>query len=98
MRSCLPELVEAVTRHSIPEQSAGQALGRVLRGLGYTEDGVYRVLGDDAYSTERDDAPIAARRLPRTPLGVAVRLFFLQLAVSQREALRALGHRDQPTR
>jgi methylase of polypeptide subunit release factors len=63
----------------------------VLRGLGYTEDGVYRVLGDDAYSTERDDAPIAARRLPRTPLGVAVRLCFLQLAVSQREALRALG-------
>lgn len=63
----------------------------MLRGLGYTEDGVYRVLGDDAYSTERDDAPIAARRLPHTPLGTAVRLFFLQLAVSQREAVRALG-------
>jgi methylase of polypeptide subunit release factors len=84
-------MVEAVTRHPIPDQSAAQTLGRVLRSLGYTEDGVYRVLGDEAYSTERDDAPIAARRLPRTPLGIAVRLFFLQLAVSQREAARALG-------
>jgi methylase of polypeptide subunit release factors len=82
-----------VTRHPIPDQAAAKALGRVLRGLGYTEDGVYRLLGDDAYSTERDDAPIAARRLPRTPLATAVRLFFLQLAVSQREAVRALGPR-----
>ena len=86
-------MVEAVTRHPIPDQAAAKALGRVLRGLGYTEDGVYRLLGDDAYSTERDDAPIAARRLPRTPLATAVRLFFLQLSVPEREAVRALGPR-----
>jgi methylase of polypeptide subunit release factors len=84
-------MVEAVTQHPIPDQSAARTLGRVLRGLGYTEDGLYRLLGDDAYSTERDDAPIAAHRLPSTPLGTAVRLFFLQLPVPHREAVRALG-------
>jgi methylase of polypeptide subunit release factors len=86
-------MVKAVTRHPIPDQSAARTLGRVLRGLGYTEDGLYRLLGDDAYSTERDDAPIAARRLPGTPLGTAVRLFFLQLALPRSEAVRALGPR-----
>jgi methylase of polypeptide subunit release factors len=86
-------MVTTVTRHPVPDQSAARTLGRVLRGLGYTEDGLYRLLGDDAYSTERDDAPIAARRLPSTPLGVAVRLFFLQLAVPHSEAVRALGPR-----
>jgi methylase of polypeptide subunit release factors len=75
----------------MPDQSAARALGRVLRGVGYTEDGVYRLLGDDAYSTERDDAPIAARRLPAIPLGTVVRMFFLQLPVSQGDAVRALG-------
>lgn len=86
-------MVKAVAQHPIPDQSAARTLGRVLRGLGYSEDALYRLLGDDAYSTERDDAPIAARRLPSTPLGIAVRLFFLQLAVPHREAVRALGPR-----
>jgi methylase of polypeptide subunit release factors len=86
-------MVEAVTRYPIPDQAAATGLGRVLRGLGYTEDGVYRLLGDDAYSTERDDAPIAARRLSHTPLGTAVRMFFLQLPVSRRDATRAFGPR-----
>ena len=55
-------MVEAVTRYPIPDQAAATGLGRVLRGLGYTEDGVYRLLGDDAYSTERDDAHAVAER------------------------------------
>jgi methylase of polypeptide subunit release factors len=80
-----------VTEHPIPDTAAARTLGRALRNAGYTENGVYRLLGDDAYSTERDDAPIAARRLPMTALGTAVRAFFLQLPVSRGEAVRLLG-------
>jgi methylase of polypeptide subunit release factors len=73
--------------------AAAKTLGTAFRNAGYTENGVYRLLGDDAYSTERNDAPVEARRLPQTPLGLLVRAFFLQLPLSRSDAMRALGPR-----
>ncbi len=69
------------------------SLGETLRSLGYSETAVRDLLGDDAYATDRDDAPLGERRLPRTPLATVVRAFFLQLPVAKRDALRALGPR-----
>jgi methylase of polypeptide subunit release factors len=77
--------------HPVPNHAAATALGAALRSVGYTEDAVHRLLGEDAYGTEREDAPVAERRLPQTRLATVVRTFFLQLPVSRQEAADALG-------
>ena len=82
-----------MTEHPDPDLAAGRTLGRALRTAGYSENAVYRLLGDDAYAGDREEAPVAARRLPRTPLATILRAFFLQLPVSRRDAVRALGPR-----
>jgi methylase of polypeptide subunit release factors len=86
-------MTAAASTHPIADLAAAKVLGTVLRNAGYTEDGIYRLLGDDAYSSDRNDAPVEARRLPQTPLGLLVRAFFLQLPLSRSDALRALGPR-----
>jgi methylase of polypeptide subunit release factors len=82
-----------MTKHPIPDAAAATALGAALRNVGYSENAVYRLLGDDAYSADRDDAPVEDRRLPQTRLATAVRAFFLQLRVSTGDAVEALGER-----
>jgi methylase of polypeptide subunit release factors len=77
--------------HPVPDHAAGATLGSALRSSGYTEEAVHELLGDDAYSTEREDAPVAERRLPQTRLATVVRAFFLQLPVPATEAVNALG-------
>ena len=72
----------------VADVAAARWLGDALRRLGYTEDAVADVFEDD---DETENPTIAERRVPKTPLGTAVRLFFLQLPVSKREASRALG-------
>lgn len=86
-------MIDTTATFPVPDVAAARALGRELRSLGYTENAVYRLLGDDAYSTESHEAPIAARRLPDDRLGIAVQAFFLQLPVTRTDALRALGPR-----
>src|SRR2546422_6652888 len=51
------------------------------------------MLGDDAYSHERDDLPRDERRLASTRLGTVVRALFLQLPVARAELTGALGER-----
>ncbi len=75
----------------IADDGSARTLGRALRDAGYTDDAVYRLLGDDAYSSERDDSRVEARRLPDTPLATIMRAFFLQLPIGRDEALQALG-------
>ena len=75
----------------VADTVAAETLGTALRRGGYSEDAVYRLLGDEAYSSERGDIPADERRLPETPLATLVRLFFLQLPVSADEAEVALG-------
>jgi methylase of polypeptide subunit release factors len=86
-------MIGATATYPVPNVTAARTLGRVLRSLGYTENALYRLLGDEAYSTESHDAPIAARRLPADRLGTAVQAFFLQLPISRADAIRALGPR-----
>jgi methylase of polypeptide subunit release factors len=75
------------------DRAAAVALGDGLRRIGYSERRVSDLIGDDAYDGGREEAPVAERRLPRTPLAAVVRLLFLQLPIPARDALEALGQR-----
>ncbi len=86
-------MTTAASTHPIADLAAAKALGSALRNAGYTEDAIYRLLGDDAYSIDRDEAPVEARRLPQTPIGLLVRALFLQLEISRSDAIRAFGPR-----
>jgi methylase of polypeptide subunit release factors len=74
-------------------EAAGKELGAALRRVGYSEAGVIRLLGDEAYSNDREDTPVDDRRLPQTRLATVIRALFLQLPVSTSDAVGALGHR-----
>ena len=73
--------------------NAAEILGDALRRLGYHEDGITELLGDDAYSSVADDVPALERRLTHTKFSTAVRMFFLQLPASRGDAERAFGAR-----
>jgi methylase of polypeptide subunit release factors len=78
-------------RFPFPDKAAGHTLGSALRRLGYSEDGVGRLLGEEAYAAGREDVPVLDRMLPATPLATVIRAFFLELPVSTDAALEALG-------
>jgi len=82
-----------VSEFPVPDQAVAADLGATLRRVGYSEDALHRLLGEDAYSADRADVPVDDRRLPDTPLATVVRTFFLQLPVSRSDAVRALGER-----
>jgi methylase of polypeptide subunit release factors len=75
----------------VADTLAAERLGTTLRRAGYSEDAIHRLLGEDAYSSERSDTPAEERRLPDTSLATLVRLLFLQLPVSAEKAEGALG-------
>jgi methylase of polypeptide subunit release factors len=75
------------------DRKAAAALGAGLRRAGYTELAVLDLLGDDAYSHDRDDVPLDERRLRPTRLGSVVRLLFLQLPVPRERLVAAIGQR-----
>ena len=77
----------------IADAPASRALGGALRRVGYTEDAVVELLGDEAYTTGREDRPLHERRLDGSALATVVRLLFLELPVSRRAAVGALGRR-----
>lgn len=79
--------------YPVADTAAARILGEALRSVGYSEVGVGRLLGDEAYSADREDAPVFERRLPRTNLATLLRAFFLQLPVPVKDALAALGRR-----
>jgi len=72
-------------------EHAAATVGDALRGVGYSEDGVVDLLGDDAYSGDADDIPVNERMLPDTRLATAVRAFFLLRPVPTDVAVEALG-------
>ena len=80
-----------MNRDLVADTVAAAQLGITLRRSGYSEDAVHRLLGEDAYSSERGDTPAEERRLPNTPLGTLLRLLFLQVPVSVQDADAALG-------
>jgi methylase of polypeptide subunit release factors len=83
----------ATSTHPVADSTAARSLGAALRRLEYSEDGITRLLGDDAFESEPEDAPIHLRRLPDSRLAKAIRLLFLQLPLSREDAEEALGRR-----
>ena len=77
--------------HPVADKAAGEILGRALRRVGYSEAAIADLLGEDAFSSDREDAPVFDRRLPQTPLATVIRAFFLQQPVPANAATRALG-------
>jgi methylase of polypeptide subunit release factors len=77
--------------HPVADPAAGRVLGEALRRKGYSEDAVVELLGDEAYSGDREDIPVFERRLSSTHLDDILRLFFLQRPVSKQRATDALG-------
>lgn len=82
-----------MARHPVADEAAGKILGEALRKVGYSESGLCDLLGEDALSSDREDAPVLERRLPQTRLATVVRAFFLQQPVPTNAAVRALGRR-----
>jgi methylase of polypeptide subunit release factors len=80
-----------VTAYPTPDRDAATALGDALRRIGYSEDGVIDLLGDDAFPPGREDVPVALRRLPDTQLASVVRAVLLQLPVPRPALVEALG-------
>lgn len=80
---------------SVPEPNAKAAreLGTALRRLRYSESAISDLLGEDAYASGPEDAPVHDRRLPKTRLGEVIRLLFLSVPVPLGDATRALGVR-----
>jgi methylase of polypeptide subunit release factors len=80
-------------QHPIVDAAAARALGDALRRVDYSEDGVCKLLGDDAYSADGDEAEVKDRRLPDSRLATVIRAFFLQLPVPEEEVAHAIGRR-----
>ncbi|MHB8468644.1 MAG: methyltransferase [Gaiellaceae bacterium] len=74
------------------DAAAAKTVGAAFRRLGYTEDGIHRLLGEEAYSVDRIDAAVE-RRLPQSRLATLIRAFFLQQRVAVDELTRALGRK-----
>jgi len=77
--------------HPVPDRAAARALGDALRRVGYTEDAVIDLLGEEGYAITRDDVPVGERRLPDSRLGTVVRTLFLQQPVPTTDVAHALG-------
>jgi methylase of polypeptide subunit release factors len=76
-----------------PDRTSARALGAALRRIGFDEDGIEELLGDDAYGGGPEQALVGERRLPDSPLGTAVRVLFLERAVPTVDLVRAIGQR-----
>jgi methylase of polypeptide subunit release factors len=82
-----------VSEFPVPDRAAANELGAALRDVGYSDNALEKFLGEGAYTIERAQAPIDARRLPDSPVGMAIRLLFLQLPVPRAGAVQELGER-----
>jgi methylase of polypeptide subunit release factors len=82
-----------MSSYPIADRASAKALGAALRDVGYSESAIHELLGEDAYSGDEAEAPVAERRLPESRLATAIRVFFLQRPVPTRDAVQALGQR-----
>jgi methylase of polypeptide subunit release factors len=80
-----------MSSYPVPDRPAAAALGDALRRVGYSEERVSDLVGEDAYPGEQDEVPVSERRLPQTHFANVVRLLFLQLPLPAAEAIGALG-------
>jgi methylase of polypeptide subunit release factors len=80
-----------MSSYPVPDHHAAAILGEALRRVGYSEEQVSELVGDDAYPGDPEEIPVSERRLPDTRLASVVRLLYLQLRAPTAEAVRALG-------
>lgn len=79
--------------HPTPDHAAASTLGAALRRVGYTEDAVVELLGDDGPGADTAEVPVHERRLHQWPsaLATTIRLLLLQLPVEHDDVAEALG-------
>jgi methylase of polypeptide subunit release factors len=65
----------------IADLEAATALGDALRAVGYDEQGIVELLGDDGPGTDETEVPVHERRLDGSPRAAIIRLCLLQLPV-----------------
>jgi methylase of polypeptide subunit release factors len=75
----------------VPDGAAAEALSAALARLGYGEEAIEGLLGEDGVAAGPEDVAVFSRRLPGTPLGIALRLLLLQLPVDEAQGSVALG-------
>jgi methylase of polypeptide subunit release factors len=75
----------------VPDRSAAESVSVALARLAYGEESITELLGEDGISAGPEDVAVLSRRLPATPLGIAIRLLLLQLPVADAEGTVALG-------
>ena len=75
----------------VVDRAAAATARKALASVGYGERGVVDLLGDEGPGADAADVPVFERRLPDSPLAIAVRLLLLQLPVPSADAARALG-------
>jgi methylase of polypeptide subunit release factors len=80
-----------VNEHIVVDRHAAATLGRALRRVGYAEDAVHDLIGDDGGADDGAGSVVGSRRLPSTRLATVVRSLFLQLPVPADDAVKALG-------
>src|SRR5665213_671677 len=90
-RRLLSSLSVAMSWHPIPDRAAARVLGDALRRVGFTEEAVIDLLGEEAYGLTRDDVPVGVRRLPDSRLGTVLRAFFLQQSTPTADVTQAIG-------
>jgi methylase of polypeptide subunit release factors len=76
-------------RAVVPDPAAAATLGGLLRKLEYDSDTIHDLVGEEV--AEREDIVVAERRLSESPLETAIRLLYLELAVPEKKAVKALG-------
>ncbi|HZQ82733.1 MAG TPA: methyltransferase [Gaiellaceae bacterium] len=66
-----------------PDLDAARAVGDVLRDVGYDDDAIDDLLGEDGIAADLGDSVVFARRLPADELGTVVRLLLLNRPVAR---------------
>ncbi len=73
-----------------PDLDAAAALGDTLRDIGYDEEAIENLLGEDGVAADTSDALVFARRLPDDELGDTIRLLLLQRPLATHAAAAEL--------
>ena len=72
---------------------AAGALSSALARVGYEEEAILDLLGDESYSATLAEVPVIARRLDESALSSVVRVLFLGLTAARADVEAALGAR-----
>jgi methylase of polypeptide subunit release factors len=75
----------------LPDEEAAATIAAALSAVGYSEDSVTDLLGEDGVAAGVAEVAVFDRRLPGSELATVIRLLLLQLPVRLPDAVDALG-------